>query len=148
MTVTDSGGSSDSRDVTVTVTNAEEQGSVTLSNQWPEVGASIKATVSDPDGIVGSITWQWATSSESGPFFAGETRDNYTPRAGDETHSASVHVRATYTDGTGTERTVNKSTDPITVQAKDADNKTPAFKNDQGNDLSSTQRNVDENTAS
>ena len=147
VTVTDNGGSSDSRNVTVTVTNAEESGSVTLSNQQPEVGANIKATVSDPDGIVGSVTWQWATSSASGPFFAGETKDNYTPKAGDEDNSVNVHVRATYTDGTGTERTVNKSTDNA-VQAKDADNKTPAFKNDQGNDLSSTQRNVDENTAS
>ena len=50
VVVTDSDNNTDSRDVAVTVTNVEEDGTVTLSNLQPEDGVPITATLTDPDG--------------------------------------------------------------------------------------------------
>ena len=49
VTVTDMGGNTVSKKVTVTVTNVEENGSITLSHTHPEVGARLTATLTDPD---------------------------------------------------------------------------------------------------
>ena len=57
-------------DVTVKVTNAEEDGEVTLSYQQPLIGRELTASVTDPDGgfdpangaprtDVTAVTWQW-----------------------------------------------------------------------------------------
>ena len=40
------------RAVTIMVTNVEENGTVTLSAQQPQVGVPITASVDDPDGSV------------------------------------------------------------------------------------------------
>ena len=47
------------RAVTIMVTNVDENGTVTLSAQQPQVGVPITASVDDPDGGVTDITWQW-----------------------------------------------------------------------------------------
>ena len=46
-------------DVTVTVEDRNEPGEVMLQWLQPEVGTEIMATVTDPDGEVTSLTWQW-----------------------------------------------------------------------------------------
>ena len=61
--VTDSGGNTATRVVTVTVDNIDEPGVVTQSNLQPEDGKTIAASLTDPDGIVSGPTWQWATTS-------------------------------------------------------------------------------------
>ena len=55
---TDEGGNTVSRKVRVTVTNEEEEGTVTLSHTQPEVGTSLTANLTDPDNPR-SVTWQW-----------------------------------------------------------------------------------------
>ena len=60
---TDSSGNTSARVVTVTVDNIEEAGTVTLSNLQPEDGVYISASLTDPDGRISGLTWQWATSS-------------------------------------------------------------------------------------
>ncbi|MYD66322.1 MAG: hypothetical protein F4X26_10155 [Chloroflexi bacterium] len=58
----------DSINVTISLTNVEEAGSVTIAGDLA-VGATLTATVSDPDGNIGSITWQWARgASATGSF--------------------------------------------------------------------------------
>ena len=58
--VTDSEGNSDEQDVTVKVTNVEEDGVVTLSTLQPRVGFPVTATLADADNITaGSVSWQW-----------------------------------------------------------------------------------------
>ena len=59
ITATDGNANMATRDVKVTVTNAEEAGKVTLSQPRPRVGLAITASYSDPDGGLASATWQW-----------------------------------------------------------------------------------------
>ena len=59
ITATDGNANMATRDVKVTVTNAEEDGKVTLSQPRPRVGLAITAGYSDPDGGLASATWQW-----------------------------------------------------------------------------------------
>ena len=59
----------DTIDVTITVTNVEEPGTVTLSPGQPQEGTGLTATLNDPDGYTTGLTWQWArTDSENGFF--------------------------------------------------------------------------------
>ena len=53
------------RNVTVTVTNVDEAGTVTLSSYQPKEEVQLTATVSDPDGTVADPSWQWARASSS-----------------------------------------------------------------------------------
>ena len=59
--VTDSKGNTDEQDVTVKVTNMEEDRNVvTLSTLQPRVGFPVTATLTDPDNITAdSVSWQW-----------------------------------------------------------------------------------------
>ena len=89
--------------IVVTVTNVDEDGSVTFGSATPRVGDALTASVEDPDGGVSSVTWQWAKSSTKGGTYAdisGATSASYTPAAGD----AGAWLRATagYTDAEGT----------------------------------------------
>ena len=59
ITATDGNANMATRDVKVTVTNAEEDGTVKLSQPRPRVGVAITASYSDPDGGLASATWQW-----------------------------------------------------------------------------------------
>ena len=48
------------RDVTITITNVDEDGTVTLSSEQPKVGIALTATLEDPDGVVAdSVKWTW-----------------------------------------------------------------------------------------
>ena len=58
--VTDSDGNTTSQDVTVTVTNEPEMGEVMLSARQPEVGVPITASITDADGGVKDVEWQWS----------------------------------------------------------------------------------------
>ena len=60
VVVTDSKGNTDEQEVTVKVTNMEENGEVTLSTLQPRVGFPVTATLDDPDNITAdSVSWQW-----------------------------------------------------------------------------------------
>ena len=60
----EAGGEMDTQDVTVTVTNVDEDGMVELSTEAPRVGTEIMATLTDADGGVTGDTWQWARADE------------------------------------------------------------------------------------
>ena len=75
--------------VTVVVANVNERGSVTLSSIQPAVGTPLTATVTDPDGEVTNVIYQW-TSGPTGATADVEDIDDatsatYTPTAGDPT---------------------------------------------------------------
>ena len=60
VTVTASDGSaSKSEDVSITVENTEEYGSVSLTQLVPQEGIAITARLSDPDKGVTGTGWQW-----------------------------------------------------------------------------------------
>ena len=62
VTATDGGVLRNSKDVTVTVENTEEAGSVSLSQRRPQEGIPITATLNDKDGNVSKTAWQWYRS--------------------------------------------------------------------------------------
>ena len=56
-------------DLTITVTNLDEEGGVSISSLQPQVGTELTATVFDRDGVAGVGSWQWARSdSMNGTF--------------------------------------------------------------------------------
>ena len=109
--VADDGRNTAELDVTVKVTNAEEDGEVTLSYQQPLIGRELTASVTDPDGgfdpangaprtDVTAVTWQWHVTSDKDLF-----DDDDCPDAGDTGDAwadAVLGRAATYTP-TGTD---------------------------------------------
>ena len=103
-----SGGRSTTLDVTIEVVDTEDVGSVALSQRQPQVGRTVVATLSDPDGGVTLTRWTWATSPEptSGTCRTNATGwDNvapdvsvgsYTPKESDK--GKCLRATATYTD--------------------------------------------------
>ena len=58
-------------DVTVNVINVKEDGSVVISPRQPQIGSTLNAYLTDPDGSASSGDWQWARSrsdSDGGPW--------------------------------------------------------------------------------
>ena len=98
----DDGTNMDTYDVTVTVTNVDEMGTVTLSAMQPRVGTPIMATLTDLDDGITGTTWQWARSSDMSTWADIEedaTSDVYTPVAADA--GSYLQATAMYTDGEG-----------------------------------------------
>ena len=113
VTVEDSHGQTDSRDVTVTVENVDEEGTVTLARVQGQVGTPITATLTDPDGTPSSVKWQWAKSANPNGSSPGErtqpsTSSSYTPVASDE--GDFLVVFASYTDPQGADKTAEEVT--------------------------------------
>ena len=88
-------------DVTITVNNVDEIGTISLSSQQAKVGTALTAEVSDPDGSVTGVTWQWASSPDlvNWQNIAGATSTTYTPVAQDMDRF--LRVTVSYADGEG-----------------------------------------------
>ena len=128
-------------DVTITVTNVEEAGTLTRSSEPPQVDAELTATLSDPDGVNSGETWVWekaATNSFPGTPISGADSNTYTPVEGDE--GSYLRVTVTYTDGEGSGKTA-QAVWPDPVQAAPEMNVAPTFAN------ATATREVAENTA-
>ena len=84
-------------------------------NNVDEVGTALTASLTDPDGSVSDISWQWAASSDGSSWsdISGANSDSYTPVADD----VGIYLRATasYTDGLGTRRSARVDLPPIVV---------------------------------
>ena len=92
------------RNVTVTVTNLDEKGSVRLSSVSPRVNSVVSATLSDPDGGVSSPVWQWQRSSDGVAWeriSGAPTGGSYTPSNTDVGQRLRVSVTYADTHGTG-----------------------------------------------
>ena len=111
---TDRSNDSDTIAVTVTVTNVEEMGTVTLSPTTPPaIGTAITATLSDLDGGVTGTTWQWSksmtpTMMDSWMAITGATSNMYTVMD----DAAGYYLRATamYDDGEGMGKLASEET--------------------------------------
>ena len=80
--------------VKVKVTNVDEPGVVTLSRTTPRIGFPVTATLTDPDGSISKLTWQW---SDGNTDIGDATSDTYTP-VGDNVGEP-LTVTAMYFDG-------------------------------------------------
>ena len=100
---TDANNNSSQHRVTVTVVNIDEAGAITFPILQPQVTVEFVAELSDPDGGVTNVRWQWsigATGSETD--ITGATRDRYEPRVGDI--GSLLHVGVTYNDRHGDDK--------------------------------------------
>ena len=102
----EAGGEMAMQPVTVTVTNVDEEGTVTLSSMTPVVGVELTATLADPDMVTeDTVTWQWSKSMTMDGTFEdidGATMMTYTPVAADENYY--LMAKAMYTDGHGSDK--------------------------------------------
>ena len=114
VTVVASDGVNDAtRDVTVKVTNDQEDGELEVMPAQPRVGVQLTAELTDKDGVVSGPTWEWRKLSVPGACpIAGDTQweptpdttlikdatsDTYTPESDD--NGACLRVKAEYVDG-------------------------------------------------
>ena len=123
---------------TVRVTDVEEDGVVTLSDDEPGVGTALTATLEDGDGGVTGSMWQWARSANGQTGWtnvSGATSSSYTTTQAD----AEFFLRATvtYTDRRGS----GKSAEANTSQRVFGENQRPTFPSTE-----TGQRTVPENT--
>ena len=114
------GTATSTHDIVVTVTDVDEDGTITLSNQQPQVGTPLTAKLADPDVSLSDIAWTWERASTSTDDWteistttAGSaTSDAYTPVADDE--GMRLRVKATYTDVHGTGKSAgNEPANPV-----------------------------------
>ena len=124
--------------VTVSVSNEEEAGTVTLTSNQPQVDTALTATLTDPDGGITALNWQWQVN-DNGAWsnIASATSGQYTPVASDE--GTRLRVTASYSDRQGSGKTATAEL-PNAVQTAPAANTPPEFP------TTSTSRSVDENT--
>ena len=127
---TDSDSRTGTRDVTVEVTNFDEDGTVTLSPTQHRVGVPITATLKDNDvGVYGEV-WQWsiggnAASTDEGDI-SGANSDTYTPKAGDV--GGILTATVTYRDAAGGDVDDTFSAAGDDAVLRDTRNKAPVFK--------------------
>ncbi len=131
----------DDLDVTVTVTNVEEAGTVSLSSVQPQVGTPLTATLHDPDEVVSAVTWTWQSSTRNNggwSTISGATSTDYTPQTGDV--SRYLRATASYDDGFSTGKSAS-AVSSNTVRTKPVNNTPPNFGSN------SESRSVQENSA-
>ena len=115
----------DLEDVVVTVTNVDEPGVVSISGML-EGGEELTASVTDPDGTVSSLSWQWSTGDTADGTFtniSGATSAMYTSIAVD----VGKFLRATATYKDPESATENKIAHGTTSSAIAASNDEPEF---------------------
>ncbi len=99
-------GNSISRTITVHVTDVDEEGSITLNADSHRAGDTLVPTLTDPDGGVMNISWQWQASLHGGSWTNlpwGRAKDF---RVDGDTATGLLRVKADYTDNFGSGNTV------------------------------------------
>ena len=143
VTAADPSGLNDTIEVTITVGNVEEEGTVTLSSTQPIEGTLLTATLDDPDVVnLGSVTWSWRRSqnrTSSGTLISGGTSATYTPVAADV--GRFLRATAAYTDGEASGKSAQAVSGNRVQAAPVQPNSPPEFPSN------TAARNVDENTS-
>ena len=150
----DGGENPDQEPVTVTVTNVDEPGKITLSSQQPQQDEEVTATPTDPDIVSGAATWQWARStSRSGSWTditGTDASDNplgrsamYMPTKDDV--GKYLRVTARYTDGHGSGKSAQEVSENAVRRIPYA-NVAPDFKDAEGNPADTVGRTIAENS--
>ena len=116
VTATDDGTPSETStlEVTVTVTNEDEEGAIGAITGTAQVGQTLTAgEVTDPDNVVAdSITYQWQSDSTD---IASATSETYTPLVADIDQT--IQVMVTYTDGHAAGKTLTSAATEVVTAA-------------------------------
>ena len=103
----------DEIDVTISVTNVDEPGAISLSSTEPAFGTELTATLTDPDGGITDESWEWQWSSDGAEWFTipGGMSASYTPSHGD----GGLMLRATveYSDAAGSSSLESEATQAL-----------------------------------
>ena len=94
------------KSVTVTVTDENEAGKISLTTVRPKAGSVLTATLTDPDGVTaGTAMWQWERSAGRNTWVVinGAEAASYRPTAADT--GTYLRVTATYTDSHAADQT-------------------------------------------
>ena len=124
--VASDGAKTSTRSVTVTVTDVEELGTVTLSSPQPMVDVTLTATLSDPDGRLANIEWRWQLQEGGTGQWAnisGANSSSFRPRASDV--GDKLRVSVDYDDKRGTKSLTSAET--RVVQSLRSNNLKPVF---------------------
>ncbi|WP_420625273.1 cadherin domain-containing protein [Candidatus Poriferisodalis sp.] len=91
--------------ITVTVTNRDEEGTVSLLPAQLRVRTVVRATLTDPDGDLSAVSWQWAESSDKTIWtnISGATQADYLPT--ETRRDKYLRAEASYGDGEGSNKT-------------------------------------------
>ena len=110
--------------VTVDVINVDEPGVVKLSQERAVVGVPVTATLTDPDGGVANVAWQWSASSDGVTWIdiPGATGSTYTPVDLDQDQF--LRAAAVYSDNAGSGAQAQVGTENL-VQQPSAPTPTP-----------------------
>ena len=144
----------DERQVEISVTDVEEDGTVTLSAVQPKTGINLMASLTDPDNVTSTdsdgrietgVTWQWqqddagtsgtSTANCSVPLtWEDVPKDGkaatYTPTAGDV--GKCLHPVASYTDRRGSGKMAMMPSENAVIE--NTDNVAPMFKDNNNNE--------------
>ena len=116
--------------VTVTVTDAEEEGvvAITPTRGWVDVPTVFTADLADDDGGVTGTTWQWERSPNGRSGWAdipNATSGSYTVTAGDANQY--LRASASYEDRRGSNKTASAALTAPVGDARPATNTAPEF---------------------
>ena len=133
VSAADDGGLSVTLAVSVSVTDMEEEGVVTVTppRGWADVATQFSANLTDDDGDETNITWRWARSPNGRSGWvdiAGATSISYTAGADDDGN----YLRATafYEDRRGSNKTAQSAPTGRIEDLRPATNSAPAFEDD------------------
>ena len=118
--------------VTVTVTNKDETGTLTITPRYPDTADTLTAALADEDSDSLNPTWKWYLN---GSVVEGESTSTYTPP---DNATGSVRVEVIYSDGLGS--TSKRLAATTTVIQAVSPNPSPEF-----TDGATTTREVSEN---
>ena len=118
--------------VTVTVTDVDEDGVVGISLRQPQVVVPLTATLEDPDGDISNLAWQWARSANGGSWtdISSVTAMTMTYTPVPEDVSNYLRATAEYSDGETDGGTADKSAamrSEFRVRAEPSSNSLPTF---------------------
>ena len=127
MVASDPARNSDELDVRVTVTNVLETGTITFSSLRPKTGVPLTASLTDPDGGITDLEWEW---SRSAPDFEDDDRPmsaTYTPVTAEITNT--LTATATYRDNSlaADDADITLVQPHSATVVADTDNKAPRF---------------------
>ena len=139
VVATDSDRNRGEKAVKVNVENVDEDGTVTLSANQARVGVPLTASLTDIDGGISNVKWQWSNNNTDIP---GATSAIYTPT----TAAAQLTARASYTDREGADKSA--SNDTALEVVGDTRNKAPEFPDQNDDATDGTQNTEAERTVS
>ena len=92
-------------------TAADQAGTVSLSEDQPEMGIPLTATLADDDGGVTGTTWQWSSSdTASGTFTDISGAESATYRPAEADLEKYLKATAAYTDALGSGKSASETT--------------------------------------